>query len=864
MVAYDVQLRKANAHSRAAPSTSWFLRATPVVGAVLMLYAGPAQAQQQWQPQSPQYIQCPAPGQPLLRIPEFVSQKVPGKDYGILRGTILLQGAVNRMYLGAQDKSQCLPQDIRQFVGIDAGLPGYPGTIPFGYPGYVPPPSYTGKPPFPAYQDPVPGPTLRARTGDIIELTFLNQLGGEISWNTIDRGEKGQGCDQGFSVANGKTSQAYPGLDQFPDCFHGSTTGNIHFHGTHTNPQTTGDNVFIEVRPSLRDASGQPVVTPASVKPAFDEFFVNCQRELEKSEVSQWPTTWKDMPATWQAMQEALLKKYDQDPVIVNKLWPVNQAQINEGAWPQYYIGATPYCFRLPLYPDAIWPPKAPAHPPAHGPMMEHAAAPLLMGQAPGTHWYHAHKHGSTTLNVENGMTGIFIIEGGYDDALNAFYGDNWTRTQAVLLINQLGTGTNLFGGGTPRAFSVNGRIWPTLTMRPGEVQFWRIVDTSARGGVFVMGFGPDGASGPSPTQVFTWRQTAQDGVQFNGSNYWDSKNTNSFISPGNRVDLLVQAPPTAGLYALFVKEVRSRCETLPYDQIPTIPTVQPPQGAQIPPYPKANPKNRQPPAYPTKICGERPIVPLLLVNVTGTAATGNQSQFIPQDQVRKAFPAFLQDITDSEVKGTKTVVFESTPTNGSPSAMHTIDGQKFDGNVGEVVLLNTVEEWKIVNSTVNGRIGRDSGNTFVTTTDPPGVVDHPFHIHINPFQIVDFFDPNQVLPGTNTYKYVFIQSGTQPPNLLPGQCLLYYDKPDSWKPCQPLPKTNLIWWDVFAIPSARAVFINNNTQSVTVPGYFTMRSRFVDYSGQYVLHCHILAHEDRGMMTVVEVVPFTTPYSHQ
>ena len=155
-------------------------------------------------------------------------------------------------------------------------------------------------------------------------------------------------------------------------------------------------------------------------------------------------------------------------------------------------------------------------------------------------------------------------------------------------------------------------------------------------------------------------------------------------------------------------------------------------------------------------------------------------------------------------------------------------------------------------------------GKPVVVPTDPPGVVDHPFHIHVNPFQIVEFFDPNQVLPGTNTYKYVFIQSGQQPPNLLSGQCLLYYDKPDTWRPCDSGPKTDLIWWDVFAIPSARAVFINNNTQSVTVPGYFKMRSRFVDYAGQYVMHCHILAHEDRGMMTVVEVVPFTTPYSHQ
>jgi FtsP/CotA-like multicopper oxidase with cupredoxin domain len=831
------------------------LGAVALLGAAVTLPMSPAHGQ--WQPGSPQNIQCPAPGQPLLRIPEFVSQKVPGKDYGILRGTILLQGAVNRMYLGAQDPSQCLPQDIRQFVGIDAGLPGYPGTVPFGYPGYVPPPSYSGNPPFPSYQDPVPGPTLRARVGDIVELTFLNQLGGEISWNTLDRGEKGQGCDQSVSP----TSVVYPGLDEFPDCFHGSTTGNIHYHGTHTNPQTTGDNVFIELRPSLRDANGQPVVTPASVKPAFDEFFGNCQRELEKNMLSQWPKTWGDMPPTWRAMQEALLKRYDQDPVIVKKLWPVDQAQIDEGAWPQYYIGATPYCFRLPLYTETTWPPKGPAHPPAHGLMMERAAPPLQMGQTPGTHWYHAHKHGSTTLNVENGMTGIFVIEGGYDDALNQFYGDGWTRTQPILLINQLGTGTNLFGGGTPRAFSVNGRIRPTLTMRPGEVQLWRIADTSARGGVFMMGFGPAGGSGPSPTQVFTWHQTAQDGVQFNGSNYWDSKNPSLLISSGNRADLLIQAPTAPGQYALFVKEVRSRCETLPYDQIPTIPTVMPPPPSNPPP-PKKNPT---PPFYPTKICGARTIIPLLIVNVTGNPATGNQAQFIPQAQVQAAFPPFLQDITDNEVKGTKTVVFESTPTTGGPpNAMHTIDGHKFDGNVGEVVLLNTAEEWKIVNSTVNGGIGRENGKTFVTTTDPPGVVDHPFHIHINPFQIVDFFDPNQVLPGTSTYKYVFIQSGTQPPNLLPGQCLLYYDKPDTWKPCDPLPKTNLIWWDVFAIPSARAVFYNNNTQSVTVPGYFKMRSRFVDFKGQYVLHCHILAHEDRGMMTVVEVVPYTTPYSHQ
>jgi FtsP/CotA-like multicopper oxidase with cupredoxin domain len=41
------------------------------------------------------------------------------------------------------------------------------------------------------------------------------------------------------------------------------------------------------------------------------------------------------------------------------------------------------------------------------------------------------------------------------------------------------------------------------------------------------------------------------------------------------------------------------------------------------------------------------------------------------------------------------------------------------------------------------------------------------------------------------------------------------------------------------------------------------MRSRFVDFPGFFVLHCHILAHEDRGMMTVVEVRSNVPPFLH-
>lgn len=42
---------------------------------------------------------------------------------------------------------------------------------------------------------------------------------------------------------------------------------------------------------------------------------------------------------------------------------------------------------------------------------------------------------------------------------------------------------------------------------------------------------------------------------------------------------------------------------------------------------------------------------------------------------------------------------------------------------------------------------------------------------------------------------------------------------------------------------------------SQTAPTSVTFRSRFADFAGSYVMHCHMLAHEDMGMMQLIEVV---------
>ncbi len=735
--------------------------AAAVLGAGMLLLAAPAQAQ---------WIDCiPASPPPkLVTVPELISAN------GVLRATIILGDEQQRFTFRQPPQSQpgqagtstsCAPQYVRKFTGVNA--------VP-------PPPANTGP-----YPDPLPGPTLRARVGDIIQLTFLNQINPANFGDSIDRGEKatGSGCDE--------SSFGYPGADTFPDCFHGSSTGNIHFHGTHTSPSSTGDNVFIEVRPSTR-APGGLMVTAQTVQDPFAQFFGECERRLKENPLAEWPRVWGDLPAAFTADQERLLKQYDADPEIGKKLWPVNERQLRAGLWPQYYIGAFPYCFRLPEYTGL------PADKPSP-----------IMGQSPGTHWDHAHKHGSTAINVANGMTGAVIIEGRYDDDLNNFYGRGWTRTQPVMVINQLGVTPNLLRRGPGRTdkgpdFSVNGRLQPAVSMKPGEVQMWRILNTSGRAAAFFKG----------PPAGVEWMQLAQDGVQFTNANYQSSLNRGFTMSAGNRVDLLVKAPTSPGTYPVQVQNMVD-----PSDLV------------------------------------SAPLNTLVnLVVTTDPPVTGAQSQFIP---AAPAFPAFLADIEEREVSGTKIIRFASKGGPNPPSnpTQHTIDGKKFSDEIGAVVLLNKVEEWKIVNDTYG----------------PP--ISHPFHIHINPFQVVEVFAPTQPLaidPVTRLPKIDPKTNLPYPKYILEGdaqtvdghkQCLLDANDPGTWKPCDKPAQGSPIWWDVFPIPTGLSTKVGGKT--VQIPGYFKMRSRFVDFPGLYVMHCHILAHEDRGMMTIVQVAPYKPPVTH-
>lgn len=53
--------------------------------------------------------------------------------------------------------------------------------------------------------------------------------------------------------------------------------------------------------------------------------------------------------------------------------------------------------------------------------------------------------------------------------------------------------------------------------------------------------------------------------------------------------------------------------------------------------------------------------------------------------------------------------------------------------------------------------------------------------------------------------------------------------------------------------PLARPVW--RDTVIVPREGSVTFRSRFLDFAGKTVLHCHMMNHEELGMMQVVEFV---------
>lgn len=622
-----------------------------------------------------------------------------------------------------------------------------------------------------------PGPTLRARVGDKIELIFLNRINPADFQQTALTSVKStpNKCD---TVFNTDGSEAYPGGDaaRFPNCFHASNTSNLHFHGTHTNPDQFGDNVLIGVLPDAR------IDTNAAIDKAM--------RAYAQWDKGENPSPWliEDAMKTLEVMHAAAVEaKNETLATQLADAIQTNKTNMAAGEWPQYWPGFYPHFFNLPEWSGSLN--KYPR-----------------MGQSPGTHWYHCHQHGSTALQLINGMGGLFIITGEYDDKILSLGGgtpENPKIEEKIMIFQIFGEQPQqVQASPSTNQITVNGQVVPTVTMAKGEVQWWRIGDAAMKAhgvgdfaffdqatydfyvanpsklGVPVTGGRPTMAPLPKidPNKVPNLYQTAQDGVQFHWTNFQRfAKQTSTQQAPGNRADFLVKAPEQEGTsYLVFWFS----------------------EGG-----PPAPPDIRQ---------------NLVLKVVTKGEPVGKVTS-LPTEKEYPVQPGFLADITEEELKGRcRTVTFSMQGGIGQQPVFK-IDGEQFDeGEIDQLILLGAAEEWKIVN--VSGRS-----------------VMHPFHIHINPFQVTEIFDPLTM---------------SEPLQL-----------PQPW-----------VWWDVIPIPAgvqkkdAAGKFLFDKDGFPVLegpPGHVKIRSRFVDFPGTYVLHCHILGHEDRGMMQLVKVLDNKTVVKH-
>lgn len=260
-----------------------------------------------------------------------------------------------------------------------------------------------------------------------------------------------------------------------------------------------------------------------------------------------------------------------------------------------------------------------------------------------GTFWYHPHKHGSTALQLASGMSGALIVEGGLDDIPEIR-----AAREQILVLQQFTyreiegepavvDPQLLYSGEGNLVEAVNGVVTPTIVLRPGELQRWRVIHA---GTVEAMRLDADGV---------TFWEVAVDGLATGRRVEMNSIR----LFPGNRSDVLVQAPQSEGTHLLtsYLRRPEDAISRFPREQRAIVRIV---------------------------VAGDRlPMAP-------------------PSDESLRLAAAFDDsDVpTDGELTGRRTLTFSGT------SKPLLIDGKAFDpADIAQRLTLGDAEEWELLST---------------------------------------------------------------------------------------------------------------------------------------------------------------------
>lgn len=398
----------------------------------------------------------------------------------------------------------------------------------------------------------------------------------------------------------------------------------------------------------------------------------------------------------------------------------------------------------------------------------------------PGTYWYHPHRHGSTAGNVASGMSGALIIEGGLDDIPEIKAAKDRT-----LVLNQI-----------PYIYK-NTLPVPNSTATPPPTVTFDLPEglVEVRYAEYIFGPGEweklgryttvNGVQLPvihmRPGEIERWRvvdsgqremimlkiipNPAAGGDKLPPINFREIavdglalgkmvETPTIELWPGYRSDVLVQAPMKPGEYLLIDDEA---------------------------------------PAGSTISGQDKPLNYVARLIIEGQP---NEMK-LPTDQQMAGLR--LPSIKDDEITGQQEATYGILLV-GPPkkqTVVFTIDKQSFQMETARTLKLGAVDEWTIYSH------------------NDVGPVTHPFHIHVNPFEVTSIMAPEIDADGNCKMQ--------------DGQPVLHETL-----------KGGPVWRDTVKIPGC---------------GFVKMRTHYTDFIGTFVQHCHILDHEDQGMMQLIDIV---------
>lgn len=348
-----------------------------------------------------------------------------------------------------------------------------------------------------------------------------------------------------------------------------------------------------------------------------------------------------------------------------------------------------------------------------------------------GTYWYHAHKHGAVSMHLADGFAGALIVEdpihgleslpavkAAHEQILmlqevqyDGVHSGTASDPYQITCMSVYGNNTGCAFGGSPlpspqivnSALSVNGQFQPSISMRTNEAQLWRVINGTI-GNVVPMCLLPLGnTTAPSPASYVL----ATDGIALqrptaspidlpvligntpaaNPANGNDILNNELlYLAAGQRLDLMVKAPATPGIYGLYDSTVAGK--HLPIGQL-----------CQTSAYANAT--------------------PILTVSVTDSASDIVYNTAIPnQAELNKLTTPATITAEQSPQLPTQGVVYGFTTNTyaGKDGGASVVNGRVFNPIRSQRdLVLNQVDKW--------------AAQSAVDT--------HMFHIHINSFQLV-------------------------------------------------------------------------------------------------------------------------------